>query len=166
MRKFLSLLLFFSLSSCQSVSQDPLKKVELITPDKSAIKTTLAIKEADQNQGLSGVKPEDFDEDEGMLFFYLEDFEKFFWMPDTYFDLDIFYLDKDLTIVDVVRKAPHYVGRMNPHLIPRIRGVWCRHVLEMKASSGIAKALKIGDRLIWKSKMTLGETEAKIRAGF
>jgi uncharacterized membrane protein (UPF0127 family) len=166
MGKFLSLLLFFTLLSCQSVSQDPLKKVELITPDKSVILTKLAIKEADQNQGLSGVKPEDFDENEGMLFFYLEDFEKHFWMPDTYFDLDLFYLDKDLTIIDIVRKAPHYVGRMNPHLIPRIRGVWCRHVLEMKSSSETAKALKIGDRLIWKSKLSVAETEAKVRSGF
>lgn len=163
MRKFLALGLLFVLCSCQSVSRDPLKKVELVTPLGTHIETTLAITEADQNQGLSGVNEKDFDNDQGMLFFYADDFEKYFWMPDTYFDLDLFYMDKDMKILDIVRKAPHYIGRANPELIPRIRGVWCRHVLEMKSSSEIAKSLKIGDQLQWKSSLSLQETEKKIK---
>lgn len=165
MRIFLTLALLLSIFSCQSVSQDPLKKVELLTPQGKVISTILAITEADQNQGLSGVQPEDFDDNEGMLFFYTTDFEKYFWMPDTYFDLDLFYLDKDLKIIDIVRKAPHYVGRLNQAQIPRIRGVWCRHVLEMKSSSKIAESLKLGDALQWKSSLTLSDTENKIRSG-
>ncbi len=163
MRKFLTIVLLFTLWNCQSVSQDPMKKVELITPYGKVINTTLAISEKDQNQGLSGVRPNDFDDDQGMLFFYLEDFEKHFWMPDTYFDLDLFYLDKNLKILEIIRKAPHYVGRANPHLIPRIRGVWCRHVLEMKSSSELAQKLKVGDQLKWKSSLTLEETEIKAK---
>lgn len=165
MRKFLTIALLFALVSCQSVSPDPLKKVELVTPNGRKIETTLAITTDDQNQGLSGIKSEDFDDDQGMLFFYLDDFEKYFWMPDTYFDLDLFYMDKDLKIIEIIRKAPHYVGRANPDLIPRIRGVWCRHVLEMKTTSEIAKSLKVGDKLTWKSVLNLNETEAKVRAG-
>ena len=163
MRKFLALALLFIICSCQSVSRDPLKKVELVTPAGQTIDTTLAVTEHDQNQGLSGVKAGDFDDDQGMLFFYLDDFEKYFWMPDTYFDLDLFYLDKDLKILDIVRRAPHYVGRANQDLIPRIRGVWCRHVLEMKSTSAISQALKIGDQIKWKSSLSLQETENKIR---
>lgn len=163
MRKFLTLALLFTLWNCQSVSDNPLKKVELVTPQGEKIKTTLAITADDQNQGLSGVKAEDFDDDQGMLFFYLEDFEKYFWMPDTYFDLDLFYMDKDLKIIEIIRRAPHYIGRANPDLIPKLRGVWCRHVLEMKSTSEIAKALKIGDKLSWKSSLSLSETEAKVR---
>lgn len=163
MRKFLALTLLFMICSCQSVSRDPLKKVELVTPAGQTVDTTLAVSEADQNQGLSGVKEGEFDDDQGMLFFYLDDFEKYFWMPDTYFDLDLIYLDKDLKIIDIVRRAPHYVGRNSPDLIPRIRGVWCRHVLEMKSTSAISQALKIGDQLKWKSSLSLAETENKIR---
>ncbi|MCM2350380.1 MAG: DUF192 domain-containing protein [Bacteriovoracaceae bacterium] len=163
MRKFLTLALLFTLWNCQSVSDNPLKKVELVTPQGEKIKTTLAITADDQNQGLSGVKAGDFDDDQGMLFFYLEDFEKFFWMPDTYFDLDLFYMDKDLKIIEIIRRAPHYIGRANPDLIPKLRGVWCRHVLEMKSTSEIAKGLKIGDKLSWKSSLSLSETEAKVR---
>lgn len=164
MRKLLTMLLLSTLWNCQSVSQDPMKKVELITPYGKAIKTTLAITEADQNQGLSGVRPDEFSDDQGMLFFYLEDFEKHFWMPDTYFDLDLFYLDQNLRITEIIRKAPHYIGRANPHLIPRLRGVWCRHVLEMKSSSDIAQKLKVGDQLKWKSSLTLEETTIRAKS--
>ena len=163
MRKLLSLTLLFTLLSCQRVSDDPLKRVELGTPGGETIETTLAITEPDQTQGLSGIQDKDFKDDQAMLFFYLTDSDKAFWMPDTYFDLDIFYLDKDMKIVDVVRKVPHYVGRANPDLIPRVRSVWCRHTLELKASSPLSQKLKIGDQLKWKSTLSIAETEAKIR---
>lgn len=168
MRKFLTIILLFTLISCQSESRrtnsDALRTVELITPAGEVIKTTVAVTAADQEQGLSGVKPEDFSDDQGMLFYYLEDNEKHFWMPDTYFDLDLIYLDKELKILDIIRKLPHYIGRHNPDLIPRARGVWSRHTLEMKAGSAISNKLKIGDKLIWKSAISLEEADKKIRA--
>lgn len=169
MRKLLTLTLLFVLIGCQTESrisedtQNPVKKVELITPSGDSIETRLAIGPKEQEIGLSGIKPEDFDEDEALLFFYLSDGERHFWMPDTYFDLDLFYLDKNLKITDIIRKLPHYVGRANPSLIPKARGVWSRHVLEMKSTSEIAQKLKIGDVLKWKGKLTLPETEEKIR---
>jgi hypothetical protein len=62
-----------------------------------------------------------------------------------------------------VRKLPFYIGRANPHLIPRARSVWARHVLEMKSGSEIAESLKIGDTLNWKGPQDLYETEDLIR---
>lgn len=172
MRKLLTLTLLFVLFACQSESrnssdqQRPLKAVELVTPAGDTIQTTLAIDPKAQEQGLSGVKPEDFEDDQGMLFFYIGDEERHFWMPDTYFDLDLFYLDKDLKVIDVIRKLPFYVGRANLDLVPRARGVWCRHTLEMKATSAIAQRLKLGDTLKWKGSATLQETEADVRKMF
>ena len=172
MVKLLTLAWLFILFGCQSESrtnsdiQYPIKKVELITPSGESIDTTLAIDPKTQEQGLSGVKAEDFADDQGMLFFNLEDEEKQFWMPDTYFDLDLFFTDKDLKIIDIIRKLPFYVGRANPELIPRARGVWARHVLEMKSTSEIAKKLKVGDVLKWKGEATLQETEALVRKQF
>ncbi len=167
MGKLLTLLVLLTLSSCQSESgiakdaQNPLKKVELITPSGESIDTTLVITSAEQEQGLSGVKPEDFNDNQGMLFFYVSEDERHFWMPDTYFDLDLFYLDKDLRIIDIVRKLPFYIGRANQQLIPRARGVWCRHTLEMKASSKLAQQLKMGDVLKWKGAYSLEQTETE-----
>jgi uncharacterized protein len=163
MRKLLTLLLVLILSSCQSES-DPLKSVELHTPQGDVIKTSLVYKDKDQQQGLSGIRADDFEDDQGMLFFYLEESEKHFWMPDTYFDLDLFFLDSELKITDIIRRLPHYIGRAHPENIPRARGVWARHTLEMKASSAIAQKLKVGDQLRWKSSLSLTQTEAKIRA--
>lgn len=163
MRKFLTLALVFLLMACQSVSRNPLKEVILKTPQGEQIKTTLVWSAEDQIRGLSGMRSEDFAEDQGMLFFYMNEDEKHFWMPDTYFDLDIIFLDKNLKIVDIVRKVPHYIGRLNEHLIPRVRPVWSRHALEMKATSEIAEKLKIGDQLVWESDLDINQTEAKIK---
>lgn len=164
MRKFLTLLVLLSLWSCQSESRNPLKTIELKTPAGDLIKTTLVYTPKDMEQGLSGTKAEDFSDEQGMLFFYLVDDEKNFWMPDTYFDLDLIYLDKDLKINDIIRKLPHYIGRANPDLIPRARSVYGRHVLEMKSTSAISNRLKIGDQLQWISSMGLEETGTKISA--
>lgn len=163
MRKFLTLLLLLTLWSCQSESQDPLKKVTLQTPAGDKIETTIVYTPEEQTQGLSGVKNEDYKSHQGMLFFYLSDDDKAFWMPDTYFDLDIIFLDKDLKIVDIIKKLPHYVGRNNPELIPRARSVWSRHALELRADSPIAAKLKIGDTLKWESSLNLEETDSQIR---
>lgn len=166
MRKLLTLSLLFLLTACQSESRSktsPLKFVELITPQGEVIETTLAITPKEQEQGLSGVKPKDFSDSQGMLFYYLEDGDKYFWMPDTYFDLDLIYLDKDLKILDIIRKLPHYVGRANPNLIPKARPVWARHTLEMKASSPISQKLQIGDRLKWQNSISLEEADKIIR---
>ncbi len=166
MRKFLTLLSLTLLLACQSESRpggvkDPGRTI-LLTPQGEAVKTRVAFTEQDQIQGLSGVKADEFAEDEGLLFWYQDEGMRYFWMPDTYFDLDLFYLDKDLKITDIIRKLPHYIGRHNESLIPKAREVWSRHVLEMKASSPIAASLNVGDKLQWKAEMSLSETEEAI----
>ena len=161
MRKFLTLTLLFCFIACQSESQKETtpptfpSHTEILTPSGTVIKTRIALTWKDQEQGLSGVRPQDFDDDEALLFFNLEDAQRNFWMPDTYFDLDIFYLDQNLKILDIVRKLPHYIGRANPDLIPRARSVWGRHVFEMKAGSPVSSSLNIDDQLQWKNPMTL-----------
>jgi uncharacterized protein len=166
MRKLLNLLLLLTLMACQSESSisDPLAEVILETPKGEKILTSIKYSDADQMKGLSGVPDSEYRNDQGMLFFYSEDGEKNFWMPDTYFDLDLFYLDGDLKVTDIVRKLPHYVGRNNPDLIPRARAVWSRHTLEMKATSPIGAGLKIGDQLKWVSKLSLSETGKRLKA--
>lgn len=167
MRKLLPYIFLLVLCACQSESGKSSlpRQIELITPSGDTIKTTLALTHAEQEQGLSGVMPSGFGEDQGMLFFYLVDDMKFFWMPDTYFDLDIIFLDKDLKVLDIIRKLPFYVGRANPDLIPKARGVWARHALEMKATSEISRKLRSGDQLVWKGTMGPDELAQKIKNG-
>lgn len=164
MTKFIFLAVLFILLGCQNGSRpsESQNSVQLITSTGAVIPTRLAVTMKEQEQGLSGVKSEDFEENEGMIFFYLAEDERHFWMPDTYFDLDLFFLDKDLVIRDIIRKLPHYIGRANPDYIPRARGVWSRHVLEMKSTSPIAASLAVGQQLQWKSKLSLQEFEKKV----
>jgi uncharacterized membrane protein (UPF0127 family) len=165
MIKLLTLLPLLFFGACQSesgISTLP-RKIELITPAGQTIKTTLAISPAEQEQGLSGVRPDEFSENQGLFFFYLEDDVKYFWMPDTYFELDIIFLDKDLKVLDIIRKLPFYVGRSNQELIPRARGVWARYALEMKSTSEIARKIKVGDHLKWEGALTPQELDQKLR---
>lgn len=148
------LLAFFLLTltvSCQSkVEQNPEEWAYLVTPqDKILVK--LAISDAQQIKGLSGLRDEDWGDDDGLLFVNDEERLHEFWMPDTYFDLDLHYLDRDFKIIEIQRALPHFIGRYPEERIPRARKVWARHILEMKSKSAVSKRLKLGDRLEFQS---------------
>ena len=115
-----------------------------------------------KNKGVSGFANQ-FKKDEGLLFFYSKKGERSFWMPDTYFPLDIFYLDKNLKILDIVRNLPSHPGFHEPPPIPRARTVISFHVLEMRSDSPLAKKLNHGDQLHWIAPISLSEIELKTR---
>ena len=100
-----------------------------------------------QIQGLSGTKPEDFQDNEAMLFPGNDDRMRTFWMPDTHFDLDIIYLDQHMRIINIQKDVPHYPSREPDHKIPRAKPVFARHVLEIKSSSSLRDQFSIGLKL-------------------
>ncbi len=98
--------------------------------------------------GLSGVKtvPPTW----GLFFCFDRPGPRNFWMPDTYFSLDIFFLiekSDSLFIGDIARDVPYHPGRADPATIPRLATRMARHVLEMRADSPLAKKLKLGDQI-------------------
>ena len=141
--------------------QNPLKDVVLQTSSGDKIQTSIAYTEEDQLDGLQNVQDSEFAEDQGKLFFYLSESARTFWMPNTYFNLDIIYLDEDMKIIEIVWNMPHYTGDVNSE-IPRAPTITSRHVLEMKAGSPISSKLKVGDTLKWQSSLTLDETESRV----
>ena len=143
-------------------TKDPLKYVELISPDNQTIRSSIASNTAEQKKGLQGVQESQFAEDEGKLFFYLKESARTFWMPNTYFNLDLIYFDQNMKITNIVWNLLHYTGSVDSQ-IPRAPTITSRHVLEMKAGSPISSTLKIGDSLQWRSPITLQQTELKIR---
>jgi hypothetical protein len=179
----ISLFLFLALISCQSEKVEtkptltqnigpistakptniPLPKSGTIKlPSGESLRVRLAITMEEQTQGLSGIKDNDFQNDEAMLFFYKDDADRLFWMPDTYFNLDIFFLEKDLTVVGIDRDVPFHPGRNTPPKIATTKVHYCRHVLELKSASPLAKKIKPGDKLSWTSSPSLWEIEANI----
>ncbi|MBY0518072.1 MAG: DUF192 domain-containing protein [Bacteriovoracaceae bacterium] len=147
LNRILPVLLLTLLAACNDpVEKDPAHWGWLIAP-QDKILTKLAISLDDQVKGFSGTRDEDWPDDQGIIFLYDEDGPRAFWMPDTYFDLDLFFIDKDLKIIDIERKVPHFIGRTPEDRIPRIRSVWARHVLELKSKSSVSQKLKLGDQL-------------------
>lgn len=134
---------------------EKMNSARLQTPDGKSIMSILAITPEEHEKGLSGTKPEEWPIDHALFFVSLEDNYRTFWMPDTYFDLDIFFLDKDLKIVAIERKIAHHPGRENESAIARTRSYLCRHVLEMNSNSTVSLGLNVGDKLSWMESISL-----------
>ncbi len=123
------------------------KYVVLSTSEGKEIQTVLAISEKNKNQGLSGIKKKSFKKNHAMLFHYKKDGMRKFWMPNTYFDLDIFFLDAKLEVKYVERNVPHHPGFSEPPAIYRTKVYFSRHVLEMRSDSDLARKIKPGHKL-------------------
>jgi uncharacterized membrane protein (UPF0127 family) len=111
--------------------------------------TLLAISPSEQAQGLSGVASADWPQNYSMLFVGEQITPRSFWMPDTYFDLDIFFLDGDLTVIYVAREMPHHPSHQEPPAIARTPVIQAQHVLEIRSSDPLAKKINLGARLQW-----------------
>ena len=98
-------------------------------------------------QGLSGIKPNELQNHQGALFIYDEMSPRQFWMPDTYFDLCIIFMNEKLEVIDLIKNAPSHPGRTEPPVIFKSRDVVSSHVLEVKSSSKICKNLEKGQKL-------------------
>lgn len=138
-RKFIFIIAFIVLAQTSWANT-------FITPYGDKIKLRMALTPEAQSKGLSGVKPQEFGEDEGMLFVYEKSGPRRFWMPDTYFNLDIYFLDAQYIVVAVEKNVPFHPGRQEPPLIYQTKTYEAQHVLEMKSSSKISKKIKKGDR--------------------
>ncbi len=149
-------ILFFSLllASCwQGPSLEELEKRTFFIQISSGkeIRTSLAVKNITRIRGLSGRPSSDFAQDQGMLFiFFKEDFRSF-WMRDTYFNLDIIFLDKHFTVMAIERNVPHHPGSKISPPIYTTASYYCQYVLEIKADSSVGKDIKVGDKFIWNS---------------
>lgn len=103
----------------------------------------------EQRKGLGGIKNKDFSAQEAGLFLYKIRNKKRFWMLNTFFNLDIFFLDKNFKIIQIDRNLKFHKGFKNQNLIQRSKDIICTHVLEMRADSKYSKQLKIGDTLLF-----------------
>jgi uncharacterized membrane protein (UPF0127 family) len=110
-----------------------------------------------QTKGLSGIKSKQFKTNQAMLFVNSEMAPRKFWMPDTYFNLDIIFLDNNLKIVGIDRNAHSHPGMKEPPIIYRTGVYNAQYILETKANSPFSKSLRIGDELKYLGKPSLSE---------
>ena len=121
----------------------------LQAPNGTYIEVKIAKSFSDQSKGFSGVKSHQVLDHQGIFFYYDELGVRSFWMPDTYFDLDIIFLDSNLKIVHLIKNAPHHPGRKTPPEIYRTPQVIAQHVLELKSGSKASKLLEVGQKFLW-----------------
>lgn len=133
--------------NCFAAPAKELKKSKLALENGMIIEVFLAISEQHQQEGLSGWKSLDLKKEQGMLFLYKEVGIRNFWMPDTYFNLDIIYLDSNFTVLKIDRNAPAHPGRTGN--IPKLKPTFSHHVLEIHADSNLSKIIKVGTKLAW-----------------
>ena len=124
-------------------------------PDGRIINAQLALTRQDKLSGLSGVQNEEFGPQDAILFLFPRVEPRSVWAPDTYFDLDIIFLDNNLAVVDIERNLPAHPGRKTTPPIPKSKTVRTRHIMEMRADSDYAKHISKGMKLKWVSTPSL-----------
>jgi uncharacterized membrane protein (UPF0127 family) len=128
-------------------------------PDGANLRIRLALSDAAKTTGLSGTPSEGFRDDEALLMVFPDNRQRAIHMPDTYFNLDVFFLDDALTVVGLQRNLPAHPGKTEPPVIAHSKWVYSRHILELRSGTTYANQIKRGTRLTWTSKPALKEIE-------
>lgn len=136
---------------------------QMKNPEGISIDLELALTRSQHVQGLSGLKSDQFKNGQGMLFVNPEMGPRRFWMPNTYFNLTIIFLDQNLKIVGIEKNVPAHPGASEPPSIYKTGIYQAQYVLETKASAPFAKKLKTNDQLKFSGPTSLSEIALSTR---
>jgi len=165
MRATIQLLPFFIIFHSSLVYSLPLSlpQGKLVLPQGETLITYLAISLQEKSRGLSGIKDKQMKVNEALFFYYPQRGERLFWMVDTYIDLDIFFLDKNLKVIKIYRKMKAHPGRNVPPFIQSTANEISTHVLELRSDSKLSQKIKRGDVLRWSPAFPLSQKELNTR---
>lgn len=102
-------------------------------------------------QGVSGILDFEMPRELGVLF----DFDsnekaaeqtRNMWMPNTYFDLDLYCFNKQGVLTDSIAALKKHPGYQEPPTIPRAKPMYCHRILELKTGHPYGSFLKKGKR--------------------
>ncbi|WP_371747894.1 DUF192 domain-containing protein [Hahella aquimaris] len=92
---------------------------------------------------------EQFPSHQGLLFYYNTFQLRAFWTAETYFNLDIIFLDDSYVVTAIERNVPNYRYSEPAEPRPRTGLHPCRFILELVAGRSKELNLQVGDRLRW-----------------
>lgn len=124
----------------------------MISPNKSKIEVSFAVGLKETTKGLSGMKPDQMKANEGLFFYYEKMGPMAFWMPNTFFNLDIIFIDKDLRVVAVEENMKHFEKKGPPEEVPMTKQHHAQYVLELKAGQAKKFGIKPGKFIKWSDK--------------
>lgn len=136
---------------------------QMKNPYGNKVELKLALTRAEHTKGLSGLKAAEFKDSQGMLFVNPEMGPRRFWMPDTFFNLDIIFLDHDLKVVGIEKNVPAHPGMGEPPTIYKTDTYSAQFVLEIKAGAPFGVKLKKNDKLLFTGSTSLSEIALKTR---
>ncbi|MBI2541795.1 DUF192 domain-containing protein [Candidatus Woesearchaeota archaeon] len=146
--KNLAVFLLLFLTGC-AVRSD--KNFEEISIDNGIkiVKINAEIADDSQEMEKGLMFREKLNENEGMLFIFDDENYYAFWMKNTLMPLDIVFIGKNLTIVDIKRAVP---CREDPCMTYSPASP-AKYVLEMNENFTLKKNVKIGDNLVLNRKI-------------
>jgi len=127
----LTILLIIIFLSIYFVSKN--KKTEIFFPKQNIkIEAQLAQTILQQTKGLMNVK--NLPENQGMLFVFLDESRKSFWMKNTYIPLDLIFISRDKKIVEIKenfepcqqKNCPSYTSQKKAKYVLEVNGGFCQ----------------------------------------
>lgn len=109
------------------------------------IPVLVAKTDQEKAKGLSSIEASAWPLNQGMLFYYSDSELKSFWMPDTYFSLDIIYLNSSNKVIHIDENVPFHPGYTEPPKIWRGKSYYSQHILELRSNHPYK--IKVGDKL-------------------
>ena len=117
---------------------------EIILPDGFKVTAQLALTPEEHGKGLMFVK--DLPQNRGMLFVFDDDGVKDFWMKNTYIDLDMVFISRDMKAGRIFHRVPKsFAGE--PEAEVARAGAPARFVLELAGGAAHAHGLKPGSKV-------------------
>lgn len=135
---FTLLVLCLGLTACKS------KTIAITLPDGFKVKAELALTQAESEKGL--MYRESLPEDSGMLFVFNKETLHYFWMKNTFVNLDMLFIGKDKIVNQAWENVPRSYT-YTPEKQVAIRGGMAKYVLELPAKSITKHGIKIGSKI-------------------
>ncbi len=120
------------------------KTLIVTLPDNFKVKAELALTKVETEKGL--MYREVLPENEGMLFVFNEETPHYFWMKNTFVNLDMLFIGKDKTVNQAWENVPRSYA-YTPDNQVAIRGGMAKYVLELPARSITKHNIKVGSKI-------------------
>lgn len=146
--KLITLFSFLFFLSCSSSAKDlqPEIKFETAEIEVGPKKITVELAKTSVQQAKGLMYRDGLEKDKGMLFIFPVEQQLSFWMKNTYIDLSIAYIDKNLKIIDIQdMKATSPVETGEPKTYPSKKPA--QYALEMTQGWFKKSNIKVGDHL-------------------
>ena len=137
----LALLVFcFGFSGCTKA-----KTIIVTLPDGFKVNAELALTKQESEQGL--MNREVLPEGKGMLFVFNQETPHYFWMKNTFIDLDMIFIGADKTVNQAWENVPKSYVYTPDHQVA-VRGGLAKYVLELPAKSIRKHNIKTGSKIL------------------